>query len=252
MDAKVGDWVVTPRQGKAVEVNALWYNALRVAQALARRAGRADLATALATQARRAGASFPGAFWNQTQGMLYDCVDGESRDASVRPNQIFALSLRYPVLPRRYWRPVVQAVEGELLTPYGLRTLAVSDERYHGHYRGPQPERDAAYHQGAVWPWLLGHFITAYVRAHGRTGEVRDRAARFLTRFCPHLEEAGLGAVSEIFEGDLPHAPVGCIGQAWSVAELLRALVEDASAGRLRLRSKAAAAAAVDVETPAD
>jgi predicted glycogen debranching enzyme len=249
MDAKVGDWVVTPRQGKAVEVNALWYNALRVAQALARRARKADLATALAAQAKHAGASFPRVFWNQAQGMLYDCVDGESRDASVRPNQIFALSLRYPVLPRRYWRPVVQAVEGELLTRYGLRTLAASDERYHGHYRGPQPERDAAYHQGAVWPWLLGHFITAYVRAHGPTAEVRDRAARFLTRFCPHLEEAGLGSVSEIFEGDLPHAPVGCIAQAWSVAELLRALVEDVGAGRLRLRSKAAAAAAVDVET---
>ena len=246
MDAKVGDWVVTPRQGKAVEVQALWYNALRVSEVLAEKAGRKDWAKSFAAQAKKAHASFLNLFWDESRGMLLDCVDGEVRDASVRPNQIFALSLRYPILPRKFWQGVVRAVERELLTPYGLRTLAPSDARYRGHYGGPQAERDGAYHQGTVWPWLLGHFIVAYLRAFGSGPRVRAQVERMMEPFCLHLCEAGLGTVSEILEGDPPHVPVGCIAQAWSVAELLRALAEGIGASRLRLwQAKARKGAAV-------
>jgi predicted glycogen debranching enzyme len=226
MDAKVGDWVVTPRRGKPVEVQALWYNALRTLEGLAGKfydtATRARCSI-LAERVRRA---FTRLFWNEGNGCLYDVVNGEDRDASIRPNQIFAVSLPHNMLPDDKARQVVEVVERELLTPYGLRTLARGDPQYHAKYEGDQRSRDSAYHQGTVWPWLLGPFITAYRKMNGSGEEVRAQVARFLSDFPDHLRTAGLGQISEIFDGDAPHRPRGCIAQAWSVAEILRSVLE--------------------------
>jgi predicted glycogen debranching enzyme len=227
MDAKVGDWVVTPRHGKPVEIQALWYNALRVMEHLAERfddeAGRQryDEMASLAYQ------SFNQLFWNEEAGCLYDRIDGETKDASIRPNQIFAVSLPHSILSPEKAQRVVEVVRRDLLTPYGLRSLAPRDSEYRGRYEGDALSRDGAYHQGTVWAWLMGPFITAYIKAFGETEEVREQAVRWLANFRPHLSEAGLGHVSEIFDGDPPHTPRGCIAQAWSVAELLRAAIED-------------------------
>ena len=227
MDAKVGDHVITPRRGKPVEIQALWYNALRVLEGLAREFGFADDERKFAARAARAHDSFNEQFWNEEAGCLYDVVNGHERDASLRPNQIFAVSLQYSMLSGERARLVVEAVERELLTPYGLRSLAPSDSRYRGLYGGGPAERDAAYHQGTVWAWLIGPFVTAYLKVNGRTPAALGRAQTLLTSLVEHLKEAGLGHVSEIFDGDAPHAPRGCVAQAWSVAELLRALVAD-------------------------
>jgi predicted glycogen debranching enzyme len=229
MDAKVGDWVVTPRRGKPVEVQALWYNALRIMEGLASEFDDAATCTRCAELAEQLRASFPRLFWNPQTGGLYDVVDGERRDAAIRPNQIFALSLAHTLLAEDQARSVLQVVERELLTPYGLRTLAPGNPNYHGRYEGDQRGRDAAYHQGTVWPWLLGPFITAYLKVHGRTPQTLAKAAEFLAAFAGHLRTAGLGQISEIFDGAAPHRPRGCIAQAWSVAEILRAMVEDIS-----------------------
>ncbi len=227
MDAKIGDWVVTPRTGKAVEIQALWYNALRVMEALAREFGRAEDGQKFGAMAARAHGSFNEQFWDEERGCLYDVVDGDARDASMRPNQIIAASLPYTCLSDERARRVVEAVERELLTPYGLRSLAPSDAAYRGRYEGDGRSRDSVYHQGTVWGWLMGPFVTAYVRAHGRSEESRRRAAAWLAPFREHLRDAGLNHVSEIFDGDAPHAPRGCMAQAWSVAEVLRAAVQD-------------------------
>lgn len=227
MDAKVGDWVVTPRRGKAVEIQALWYNALRVMQDLARRFGDAEGQKLYASMAERARESFNQKFWNEAAGCLYDIVDGDTLDASVRPNQIFAVSLPHSMLSAEGARRVVSTVERELLTPYGLRSLARGDAHYRGRYEGNSLSRDGAYHQGTVWAWLMGPFITAYLKVNDRSSGSRARAEVWLMRFREHLSEAGLGQVSEIFDGDAPHTPRGCVAQAWSVAELLRAAVED-------------------------
>ncbi|HEY0376450.1 MAG TPA: amylo-alpha-1,6-glucosidase [Pyrinomonadaceae bacterium] len=227
MDAKVGDWVVTPRRGKAVEIQALWHNALRVMEDLARRFGDEGRKILYASMAGRARASFDEQFWNEKAGCLYDVIDDELRDGSVRPNQIFAVSLPHSMLSPERAAQVVSAVERELLTPYGLRTLARGDAQYRARYEGDPLSRDGAYHQGTVWAWLMGPFITAYLRVEGRSPEARARAEVWLTKFEGHLSEAGLGQVSEIFDADAPHAPRGCVAQAWSVAELLRAAVED-------------------------
>jgi glycogen debranching enzyme len=227
MDAKVGDRVITPRRGKPVEIQALWYNALRVMEGLARAFGLSDDEGKFASMATRAHDSFNAQFWNEETGCLYDVVEGMARDASMRPNQIFAVSLHHSMLSAERARLVVEAVERELLTPYGLRSLAPSDPQYSGRYGGSPAERDAVYHQGAVWAWLIGPFVTAYLKVHGRTPETLGRARNLLAPLVAHLKEACLGHVSEIFEGDAPHAPRGAVAQAWSVAELLRALVED-------------------------
>ncbi|HVF49475.1 MAG TPA: amylo-alpha-1,6-glucosidase [Pyrinomonadaceae bacterium] len=227
MDAKVGDWVVTPRAGKAVEIQALWYNALRVLAELAGRFDDAERAREYASMAERARASFNEQFWNEAEGCLYDVIAGEMRDASIRPNQILAVSLAHSLLAGERARKVVATVERELLTPYGLRSLSPRDPRYRGRYEGDALGRDGAYHQGTVWAWLLGPFITAYIKTHEAKDEARARARGWLANFLTHLHEAGLGHVSEIFDGDAPHAPRGCIAQAWSVAELLRASIED-------------------------
>jgi glycogen debranching enzyme len=227
MDARVGGREVTPRTGKAVEIQALWYNALRVMESLAREFGFIDGERKYGAMAARARESFDRQFWNEEAGCLYDVVDGETRDGSIRPNQIIAASLTHTMLSEEKARRVVEVVERELLTPYGLRSLAPSDPQYRGRYEGGPESRDGVYHQGTVWAWLLGPFITAYVKAHGRTAASRRQAAAWLARLGEHLADAGLGHVSEIFDGDAPHTPRGCVAQAWSVAELLRAAAED-------------------------
>ncbi len=217
MDAKVGDWVVTPRIGKPVEVNALWYNALvtmsQFARVLAKPAGEYE---SRATQAR---AGFQR-FWNESVGWCFDVVDGpEGNDPSLRPNQLFAVSLpESPLGPERQ-RAVVDVCARQLLTSHGLRSLAPSHLRYQGHYGGGPRERDAAYHQGTVWGWLLGPFVLAHLRVYNDPA----RAASFLEPMASHLNVHGLGTASEIFDGDAPFTPRGCIAQAWTVAEVLRA-----------------------------
>ena len=227
MDAKVGDWVVTPREGKPVEIQALWYNALCMMEELARTLGHPKDAKHYAALAGRAGESFEPAFWNEAEACLYDVVGAQGPDPSIRPNQIFAVSLPHALLSGDRARRVVDVVEWELLTPYGLRTLSPRDPNYKGRYAGDQRSRDSAYHQGTVWPWLLGPFLTAYFKVHGKDQEIRKRIDRFLDALRAHLWQAGIGQISEVFDGDAPHQPGGCIAQAWSVAEVLRVYVED-------------------------
>src|SRR5262249_9955982 len=235
MDAKVGDWVVTPRHGKAVGIQALWYNALRIMEELAQRFGDGARQRQYNGMAARARASFNDSFWNEEAGCLYDVVDGPERDASVRPHQIFAVSLPHSMLSRERARRVVEGVERELLAPHRLRRLAPGDPHCGGRYEGDQWQRDSAYHQGTIWPWLLGPFITAYLKVHEGSPEPRQRASQWLVPFREHLMEAGVGQVSEIFDGDAPHHPRGCIAQAWSVAELLRAAVRIEGRGWTRI-----------------
>lgn len=225
MDAKVGDWVVTPRTGKPVEIQALWYNALRLMEILARRFGEKDNDEQYAKLAVRAHKSFNAQFWNEEVGCLYDVVNGDTRDGSVRPNQIIALSLTHSMVSKLRAKSILRVVERELLTPRGLRTLSPKDPQYRGRYEGNALNRDGAYHQGTVWPWLMGPYITAYVKVFGASG--RKAAGEWLHSFRQHLEEACPGQVSEIFDADPPHTARGCIAQAWSVAELLRAATED-------------------------
>ena len=219
MDAKIGDWVVTPRSGKPVEIQALWYNALRIMEDLAARFGDEDRRKKYSSLASLASATFNRIFWNKDARCLYDVVNGGPPDGSIRPNQIFAVSLHHSMLSPERARAVVETVEKELLTPVGLRTLNPSDPRYRATYEGNQYSRDSAYHQGTVWPWLLGPFVSAYVRVNGGTAQSRARAHDFLRGIEEHLNEAGLGQISEIFDGDVPHHPRGCFAQAWSVAE---------------------------------
>ena len=222
MDAKVGNHAVTPRIGMPVEIQALWYNALRIMELIASqlRDSRANEYAKLAAAAKR---SFDALFWNESEDCLYDVIDGEARDASIRPNQIFAISLTYPILSGGRARCVVERVERDLLTPRGLRSLAASDPQYRGRYEGNPSNRDSAYHQGTVWSWLLGPFITAYLRVHERSTDARETARAWLLQMQEDLGEACLGQISEIFDGDAPHEPKGAIAQAWSIAETLRA-----------------------------
>jgi len=223
MDAKVGDWVVTPRIGKPVEIQALWYNALRVMEDLSRRFKDSKMTKMVSGMADKARASFLVRFWNHDYGCLYDVIDGPGDDGSLRPNQIFAVSLTHSMLDDARAKQVVSVVESELVTPMGLRTLSQFDPRYRATYEGGVLDRDSAYHQGTVWPWLMGPFLTAYLKVNAG-----DRKAELLLNgFAQHLNEAGLGHVSEIADASAPHAPRGCMAQAWSVAELLRAAVED-------------------------
>jgi len=216
MDARVGDWVVTPRIGKPVEINALWYNALRALAGFARRLGRDDPWTALAARVERSFARF----WCEATGGCYDVIDGpDGDDAAIRPNQLFAVALPASPLPPERQRRVVDACARHLLTPVGLRSLAPGDPAYRGRYGCTVHERDGAYHQGTVWSWLLGPFALAWRRVHDDAAGARE----LLAPMAHHLTEYGLGSIAEIFEGDPPHAPCGCIAQAWSVAEILRA-----------------------------
>ena len=227
MDAKIGDWVVTPRMGKPVEIQALWFNALRIMEDMAARFGDEDRRKKYSSLASLASWTFNRVFWNKDARCLYDVVNGGPPDGSIRPNQIFAVSLHFSMLSPDRARAVVEAVERELLTPIGLRTLNRSDSRYRATYEGNQFSRDSAYHQGTVWPWLLGPFVSAYVKVNGGTPQSRARAYDLLRGLEAHMTEAGLGQISEIFDADAPHHPRGCFAQAWSVAEVLRALCED-------------------------
>ncbi|MEK7832334.1 MAG: amylo-alpha-1,6-glucosidase, partial [Acidobacteriota bacterium] len=205
MDAMVGDWVVTPRIGKPVEIQALWYNALCVMAELAAKFSDTPNIERFALMAERAKESFNQKFWNEAAGCLFDVVDGDARDGSIRPNQIFAASLHHSMLHNDHARQVVAVVERDLLTPVGLRSLSPSDPNYIGIYQGDTLSRDGAYHQGTVWPWPMGAFITAYLKANGRSKAARKQAGKWVDGFLPHLNEACLGQVSEIFDGDAPH-----------------------------------------------
>lgn len=231
MDARVGDRSITPRIGKAVEICALWYNALRIATNFAERMKDRDRAKRWRTTAELAHAAFNSKFWRSDLCCLYDVVDVNgitgAVDKSIRPNQLLAMSLTYPVLDESRRRSVVAICERDLLTPVGLRTLPSSDPQYKPRYAGDVERRDEAYHQGTVWPWLLGPFVTAYVRAYEGLDTAKQKARRFLDGLLVHLEESGIGSVSEVADAEPPHTPGGCPWQAWSVAEPLRALCED-------------------------
>jgi predicted glycogen debranching enzyme len=207
MDAKCGDWVVTPRRGKAVEINALWYNALRVMQKWVSRTNSETAAKPFANHADRVFQAFNRRFWYD-RGWLYDVVDGEKGDdPSCRPNQVFAISLPNPVLDPNRWPQVMATVTDRLLTPYGLRSLAPGEAGFQPHYFGDLRSRDAAYHQGTVWSWLIGPYVDAWLKLH---------------QFGNHLDEACVGSISEIFDAEPPYTPRGCCAQAWGVAEVLR------------------------------
>jgi predicted glycogen debranching enzyme len=223
MDAKIGDLVVTPRTGKAVEIQALWYNALCIMADFAGTFGNWKDEKKYLELAQQAQTSFNKIFWNDAEACLFDVIDGENKDGSVRPNQIFAISLPHAILDDvEKVRKVVEKVETELLTPLGLRSLSPKDKNYRPLYTGNPFERDTAYHQGTVWAWLTGAFVDAYRRVHGKNETTKSRINEILNGFKNHLNEAGCGQISEIFDADAPHNPRGCVAQAWSVAEVLR------------------------------
>ncbi len=225
MDAKVGDWVVTPRRGKAVEVNALWYNALKVMEYLA---GRFNYSAKMYSDAAETvKKSFLNEFWNEEKSCLYDVVGEQEADARIRPNQIFAVSLSFPVLVGEKAKKVVNAVWQHLYTAYGLRSLSPLESEYKGVYSGDQSSRDGAYHQGTVWSWLIGPFITAYRRTEDYSEKSRIVALKLLEPFKDHMYDACLGSISEIFDGNEPLIPRGAFSQAWGVAEVLRSYVEE-------------------------
>jgi len=215
MDAIVNGDAVTPRRGKPVEINALWYNALRIV---------ADLSADSGMRSRADGVreSFESAFWNRHSQCCFDVVN--PNDASIRPNQLFAIALPFPLFEDARAEEILRVCESQLLTPVGLRTLSPNDPRYRGRLIGDQRSRDTAYHQGTVWPWLLGAYVDALLRYRGESGIAAART--LLTNLSTHLNEAGLGTIGEIFDGDAPHAPRGCIAQAWSVGEVLRVLAK--------------------------
>ncbi|HYP15213.1 MAG TPA: amylo-alpha-1,6-glucosidase [Bryobacteraceae bacterium] len=227
MDAKVEDWVVTPRRGKAVEINALWYNALCLLRSWISDDPHAGITTSELDQAiERACEAFNARFWYEGGGYLYDVIDGENgNDTACRPNQVLSISLKHPVLDRSRWDQVLEVVKSRLVTPVGLRSLAPGHPDYKSKYYGDLRSRDAAYHQGTVWGWLIGPFIDAWLKAHP---EDRAGARKLLLGFEPHLHEGAIGTISEIFDAEQPFAQRGCVAQAWSVAEVLRCWVKTA------------------------
>jgi glycogen debranching enzyme len=228
MDARIdSNTAATPREGKAVEIQALWYNALRIMQHPARKFNLA-LAEKYADMADRTRDSFLRDFWNPEKNCLFDVISEGGIDPSLRPNQILAASLDFPMLDEAKSSFVVDAIRSKLLCPYGFRTLSPDDPNYAGKYRGDLAQRNKAYHNGSVWPWLLGPFVTAFFKTKPEA-ERRQFTQEFLVPFFQKaILDAGLGTISEIYDGDSPHLPNGCISQAWSVAETLRAFVEDA------------------------
>jgi predicted glycogen debranching enzyme len=227
MDAKIGDWVVTPRAGKPVEIQALWFNALKVMEDLAARFGDAEGLKRFRASSALVQWTFNRVFWNEEKGCLYDVVNGGNPDASIRPNQIFAISLHYSMLPRDRAAKVLEVVERELLTPYGLRTLDQQDPNYKGRYEGDPWHRDSAYHQGTVWPWLIGPFISAYLKVHGSTGQTRRHARELLRPLEENLSDGCLGQISEIYDGSVPQYERGCFAQTWSVGQIMQVLCEE-------------------------
>jgi predicted glycogen debranching enzyme len=238
MDAKVEDWVVTPRRGKAVEINALWYNALCYMGQWLRSDGQNEKADEMEKHAEKCRDSFQQRFWYAQGEYLYDVVDGEQGDdPSLRPNQLFAISLDFPVLAPDKWAPVMQCVERELLTPVGLRTLSPRDKNYKPRYFGNLRDRDAAYHQGTVWPWLIGAYIDAWLKLHP---DELDRAHSLLSVFGERLTMNAVGSIGEIFDAEPPYTHRGCVAQAWSVAEILRSFAKIASLKKNRKSSRLA------------
>ena len=228
MDAKVGDWVVTPRHGKPVEIQALWARTLEIGERLATTFGEPAYAVRCREDRTRAVASFRTKFWNEAGGCLYDVIDGpEGNDVSIHPNQIYAIALCDDLVIKEQTEQILRVVEDRLLTPVGLRTLSPQDTRYRPRYEGTVVERDVAYHQGTVWPFLLGPFVTAWRKVNGKSSAKNRQARAFFNGLESHLHDACLGQVSEIFDAESPHRARGCFAQAWSVAEPLRALIED-------------------------
>ncbi len=223
MDAKVGGWVVTPRKGKPVEINALWYNALRIMQYFANEISKSSEADHYKIKAERVLQSFNQLFWNEKGGCLYDFVDGDYKNDDIRPNQIYAISLPFSLLEKARAEKVLAVVESNLLTPRGLRSLSPAHKDYRPVYRGDVWSRDGSYHQGTVWSFLLGPFIDAMIRVRGEKSI--SNAKGLLDIFLTHLDEACVGSISEIFDADAPHTPRGCVAQAWGVGEILRVAV---------------------------
>ncbi len=224
MDARIRGRVITPRMGKPVEVNALWYNALMVFSEFLKMAGQKALSVKYQLKAATAKDRFLKVFWNPELNCLFDSIDGDLKDDAIRPNQLLAVSLPYPLLEGTEARQVLDRVTENLYTPRGIRSLAPEDPAYRGHYSGNQASRDEAYHEGTAWAWLLGSYVDAIMRVQGR--KARTMARKVIEDFRPHFQEAGLLTVSEVFDGDWPHTPGGCIAQAWSVAELLRVYLQ--------------------------
>lgn len=226
MDVRVGDWVATPRHGKPVEINALWYNALRIMESLCEKFD--EDASAYRTRANQVKESFNAKFWDSSNQCLFDVVDGDEPDDHIRPNQIYAVSLPFSLLPEEQEKAVVALVEKELFVGCGLRSLAPDHPDYHGIYCGALAKRDAAYHQGTAWGFLLGGFFSAYMKVNHHSSSAAENAVRMLEPVRKHLTDSGcIGSISEIFDGDTPHNPRGCYAQAWSVGEVLRCYCED-------------------------
>jgi predicted glycogen debranching enzyme len=230
MDAKIGERAVTPRAGKACEINALWYNALKTASNLGIFLGKNI--SSYETLAAGVASNFENVFWNPETNCLFDLIaqdetGNEVKDPAIRPNQIFAVALPYTVLSPEKEKAIVDRVEKDLLTPLGLRTLSSDHPLYKGHYHGDTVTRDTAYHNGTAWPWLLGAYVKAYRRVNNYSKESLEDMRALLQGFDMHLETAGVETISEVFDGNYPYSPGGCIAQAWSVAEILRAYVED-------------------------
>lgn len=226
MNARVGDWVVTPRYGQPVELNALWYNALCIVNELANRAGRTSLAQRLSAQAQHLRDAFNAHFWNESAGCCFDVVDEHGRDGSIRPNQLLAISLPFAVLDLAHHESVLRKITDELLTPFGLRTLSPHDHAYQARYGGDVLSRDRAYHQGSVYPWLLGPYITATLKLNGRSQAVRKKAGKLLMPLLKSMPDR-FGLFPELFDGAPPHRPGGLVASALSTGELLRAYAED-------------------------
>lgn len=227
MDAKVGDWLITPRQGQTVELNALWYNALRLVAPWCDEHDQPKRASEFTGLADRMKLAFNRAFWHAQAGCCYDVVMDNGVDASIRPNQLLAISLPHAVLATERHASVLETIERDLLTPMGLRTLAPHDPAYQGRYGGDVVARDRAYHQGAAYPWLLGPYISAALRVRGRTANVRADALNILRGCLDHVAGPGFGQLCELFDGDTPQRGNGAIASARSVGEILRAYVED-------------------------
>ncbi|HEX3072031.1 MAG TPA: amylo-alpha-1,6-glucosidase, partial [Ignavibacteriales bacterium] len=224
MDAKVENWVVTPRRGKAVEINALWYNALKLLEKWLRDNGDGKKADELKGYADKARESFNNKFWYSDEAYLYDVIEGENgNDNACRPNQLFAIALSNPILNEDKWKSVLDIVEARLITPLGLRSLAPGHPDYKSKYFGDLRARDAAYHQGTVWGWLIGPFIDALLKVNNNDYE---GAKKYLDGFDEHLNEACIGSISEVFDADFPFQARGCIAQAWSIAEVLRIIMK--------------------------
>jgi predicted glycogen debranching enzyme len=227
MDAKIGAIAFTPRAGKPVEIQALWFNALCELSGFAALFEDAKTQTLCDEWRAKVKTHFVEKFWNENARCLFDCINGDDKDESVRPNQIFAVSLPHALLDGEKAKAVVDVVQRELLTPFGLRSLSTHDPKYRGLYLGDQWLRDSAYHQGTVWTWPLGAFLTAYLKVHARSEEAKREVRAWLQPLAAHLDAACIGSINEIFDGDAPHTPRGCFAQAWSVAEVLRVWVDE-------------------------